>query len=42
MVKGWGGFVGGSMLKSQWGQKFTYQKQKYLFEFVLWENNKVS
>ena len=26
MVKEWGGFVGGSRFKSQWGQKFTYKK----------------
>ena len=25
VVKEWGGFVGGSRFKSQWGQKFTYQ-----------------
>ena len=29
MVKGWGGFVGGSRFKSQWGQKFTCQKKCY-------------
>ena len=27
MVKGLGGFVGGSTFKSQWGQKFTYKKK---------------
>lgn len=27
-VKGWEGFVGGFRFKSQWGQKFTYQKKK--------------
>ena len=31
MVKGLGGFVGGSTFKSQWGQKFTYKKKKKKF-----------
>ena len=30
-AKGWGGLVGGSRFKSQWGQKFTYQKKKSCF-----------
>ena len=29
-IKEWGGFVGGSRFKSQWGQKLTYQNRKYI------------
>ena len=35
VVKEWGGFVGGSRFKSQWGQKFTYQKKNYASKWLL-------
>ena len=28
MVKGWGGFVGGSRFKSQWGQNLAIRNNK--------------
>ena len=28
MVKGWGGFMGGSMFESQWEQKIYLKKKK--------------
>ena len=30
MVKGWGSFMGGSKLKSQWGQEKWKKKKNYL------------
>ena len=33
MVKGWGGFVGGSRFKFQWGQKIYLYKKKESISF---------
>ena len=35
VVKGWGGFVGGSRFKSQWGQKnYLYIKKKCIYIYI--------
>ena len=36
MVKGWGGVVGGSRFKSQWGQKFTHKKKEPMVDNAIY------